>query len=136
MFLQDNTLFFAVDTYVKTYLTEEKRRFLCKKTGIARQPFVYRQTVKYLSTDVARRTLLVMLWASQKGSHSSTPSFEDYKMASVAGGGPVEIDNTYGTESCLGVVEVDIEKISNQQLVVGWYRLFTPETYQPECDSN
>ena len=126
-----------MDTYVKTYLTEENRRFLCKKTGIAKQPFVYRQTVKYLSTDVARRTLLVMLLTLPKGSHSSAPSFEDYKLASVAGGGPVEIDNNHhGSESCLGVVEVDIEKISNQQLVVGWYRLFTPETYQPECDYN
>ena len=127
---------FSVDTYVKTYLTEENRRFLCKKTTIARQPFVYRQAVKYLSTDVPRRNLLVMLWSLEKGgSRSSAPSFEDYKLAAIAGGGPLEIDSRHGTENCLGVIEVDIEKILSQQLVVGWYRLFTPDTYQPECDS-
>ena len=77
-----------------------------------------------------------MVWALQKGTRSSTPSFEDYKIASSAGGGPIEFDNSYGMENCLGVVEVEIEKILNQQLVVGWYRLFTPDTYQQESDSN
>ena len=77
-----------------------------------------------------------MLWALQKANHSSTPSFEDYKLAAIAGGGPLEIDSTHTIENCLGVVEVEIEKILNQQLVVGWYKMFTPDTYQPECDSN
>ena len=77
-----------------------------------------------------------MVWALQKGTRSSTPSFEDYKLAAIGGGGPIDGDNSYGIENCLGVVEVEIEKIFNQQLVVGWYRLFTPDTYQPECDSN
>ena len=121
---------------MKTYLTEENRRFLCKKTGVAKQPFEYRQTVKYLSSDVPRRTLLVMLVALQKSNHSSAPSFEDYKLAANAGGGPLEIDSKHSIENCLGVVEVEIGRMLDQQLVVGWYKMFTPETYQQECDPN
>ena len=82
-----------------------------------------------------RRNLLVMIWAVQKGNRNSTPSYEDYKLAAIAGRGPSDMDNSYGMENCLGVVEVAIEKILNQQLVVGWYRLFTPDSYQLDSDS-
>ena len=77
-----------------------------------------------------------MLWALEKGGNrSSAPSFEDYKLAAIGGGGPIEIDSSNVIENCLGVIEVDIEQILRQQLIVGWYRLFTPDTYQSECDS-
>ena len=76
-----------------------------------------------------------MIWAVQKGNRNSTPSYEDYKLAAIAGRCPSDMDNSYGMENCLGVVEVAIEKILNQQLVVGWYRLFTPDSYQLDSDS-
>ena len=117
-------------------MTEGDRRFLCKKTGTARQPFVYRQTVKYLASDVPRRSLLVMLWISEKADHPPTPSFDDYKLASIAGGGAIEFANTATSENCLGLIEVEIEKLMSAQLVVGWYKLFTPKTYQEENDVN
>ena len=78
-----------------------------------------------------------MLWISEKADHpSSTPSFDDYKLASIAGGGAIEFANTTTNESCLGLIEVEIEKLMSAQLVVGWYKLFTPNTYQEECDVN
>ena len=130
--------FYLVDTYVKTYLSEGIRRFLCRKTTISRQSMVYRQTVKYLSSDVPRRKLLAMLWVIEKKNH---PSFEDYQLASVAGGGTMDVkDKAYWKENtedeCIGVVEVDIGKLINQQLVVGWYQLFNLNTYQTGSDSN
>ena len=40
-----------------------------------------------------------MLWISEKADHPSTPSFDDYKLASIAGGGAIEFANTTTNEN-------------------------------------
>lgn len=122
--------FHSVDTYVKTYLAEDDRRFLRKRTALARQPFVYRQTVKYLSSDVPRRTLLVMVWAKNNFSdfaHRNPGDFYTHER---------EHRGHHPSNNCLGAAEVNISKIIPKQMVVGWYKLFPPDYYNPESDSN
>ena len=113
-------LYYLLDTYVKTFLCEGDRRFLLRKTGVARNlpnagDPLYRQTVKYLASDIPRRTLVAMV--------ATAPRQKMY-----------EFDPMLGTT--LGVAEIDIDKIVRKQLVAGWYRLFAASLYNAENDSN
>ena len=115
-----NIIIFTSDTYVKTYLCEGDRRFLLRKTGVARflpnagDP-LYRQTVKYIATDIPRRTLIAMV--------TSAPRTKMYDFDPMVG-------------SVLGVAEIDIDKLARKQLVAGWYKLFDASLYNAEHDEN
>ena len=40
------------------------------------------------------------------------------------------------SSNCLGVAEISIQKVIPKQLVVGWYKLFPADIYDPQSDSN
>lgn len=98
------------DTYVTTQLMEEDRRFLTRRTGIVRQLSnpIYRQTIKYLASDVSRRRLVATVW-------SLPPPEIKYD----SGGHHV-------VEECIGLAQINIDKLMTRQLLVGWYKLFPP----------
>jgi hypothetical protein len=47
-----------------------------------------------------------------------------------------EYDPMSGATLTLGVAEIDVDKLSQRQLVAGWYKLFDPAIYDLEHDSN
>ena len=102
------------DTYVSTQLMEEDRRFLARRTGIVRHLAnpIYRQSIKYLASDVARRSLVATVW-------SVPPPESTYENGLVDGSG--------GGEDCIGVAQINIDKLMMRQLLVGWYKLFPPQ---------
>ena len=105
-------LIYFSDTYVTTQLCENERRFLTRRTGIVRQIStpLYRQTVKYLTSDVARRVLVATMW-------SRVPPEAKYDPMNLVG-----LVNE-GDER-IGIANIDIDKLVMRQLIVGWYKLF------------
>ena len=93
-----------------TQLCENERRFLTRRTGIVRQIStpLYRQTVKYLTSDVARRVLVATMW-------SRVPPEAKYDPMNLVG-----LVNE-GDER-IGIANIDIDKLVMRQLIVGWYR--------------
>ena len=79
-----------------------------------------------------------MLMALDFQNLTSAPTFEDYKLAAITGGGSIGVDKLHGIDNtkhdCVGVAKIDIGKILHGQVVAGWYHLFDPDTYQSEGD--
>ena len=103
-----------LDTYVTTQLMEEDRRFLTRRTGVVRQLSspIYRQSIKYLASDVSRRSLVASVWALPP---------PEIKYDPMGGGGANDGGNG---EECVGVAQINIDKLMLRQLMVGWYKLF------------
>ena len=101
------------DTFVTTQLAEEDRQFLTRRTGVVRQLTnpIYRQSVKYLASDVSRRYLVATVW-------SIFPPEINYD-GSIGGNGQKQ-------EECIGLAQINIDKLMPRQLIVGWYKLFPP----------
>lgn len=68
---------------------------------------LYRQTVKYLASDVSRRGLVASVWARDPPEIKYDPT-----------------GMTLEGEECMGVATIDIDKLAMRQLLVGWYKLF------------
>jgi len=94
------------DTYVKTSLREQDRKFLKKKSRVvasSSEPF-YNHRVKFLASDIPRRSLNVSVW------HKPGP-------------GP----KLGHCGNCVGEVEISVDKIKDKQTAIrGWYKLFPP----------
>ena len=90
---------------------EEDRRFLTQRTGVVRQLTspIYRQTIKYLASDVARRCLVATMWSLPAPSGKCDPGVHHQVV-----------------EECIGVAQINIDKLMLRQLLVGWYKLFPP----------
>ena len=71
---------------------------------------IYRQTIKYLATDVPRRILVATVW-------SLPPSQIKYD--------PI-VGHQVAAEVCIGSALINIDKLMLRQMVVGWYKLFPP----------
>ena len=121
------------DTYVKTYLCEDERRFLKRRSCTVRHSNdpMYRHTIRYLATDVPRRTLLALIW----GKRRPEPGYPEPQRQVIRGGAIVT--EPHPLTQCLGICEIDVDRLRSKQLTVGWYRLFPPVVYQVnESDSN
>ena len=101
-----NYFSFFSDTFVTTQLCENDRLFLTRKTSIVRQLCnpLYRQTVKYLTSDVSRRILVTKVFTRM------SPE--------------TKYDSQDLSEECMGIASIDIDKLEMRQLLVGWYKLF------------
>ena len=90
---------------------EEDRRFLTRRTAIIRQLTnpIYRQSIKYLSSDVSRRCLVTTVWSLPPPEIKYDP-----------------IGGHHVVEECIGVAQINIDKLMMRQLVVGWYKLLPP----------
>lgn len=94
---------------------EEDRRFLTRRTGIVRQLSnpIYRQSIKYLASDVSRRSLVATVW-------SLPPAEIKYD----------SLGHQIHVEECIGAAQINIDKLMTRQLLVGWYKLFPPFDHQ------
>ncbi|KAH8251061.1 hypothetical protein KR026_008483, partial [Drosophila bipectinata] len=92
------------DTYVKCYIKDGDRLRHKKKTRVVRhsaEPF-YRQTIKYQSSDVFGRNIVIMVWQRCVG-----------------------FEHNQG----LGGTEVNLDKVNIGQHINGWYPLFPMHSY-------
>ncbi|XP_037931754.1 regulating synaptic membrane exocytosis protein 2-like [Teleopsis dalmanni] len=92
------------DTYVKCYIKDGDRLRHKKKTRVIRhsaEPF-YKQTIKYQSSDVFGRNIVIMLWQRCVG-----------------------FEHNQG----LGGTEVNLDKLNMAQHIGGWYPLFPMHSY-------
>ncbi|XP_026849483.1 regulating synaptic membrane exocytosis protein 2 isoform X3 [Drosophila persimilis] len=92
------------DTYVKCYIKDGERLRHKKKTRVVRhsaEPF-YRQTIKYQSSDVFGRNIVIMVWQRCVG-----------------------FEHNQG----MGGTEVNLDKVNIGQHINGWYPLFPMHSY-------
>ncbi|XP_062127373.1 regulating synaptic membrane exocytosis protein 1 isoform X2 [Drosophila sulfurigaster albostrigata] len=92
------------DTYVKCYIKDGDRLRHKKKTRVVRhaaEPF-YKQTIKYQSSDVFGRNIVIMVWQRCVG-----------------------FEHNQG----LGGTEVNLDKVNIGQHINGWYPLFPMHSY-------
>ncbi|XP_017071137.1 regulating synaptic membrane exocytosis protein 2 isoform X2 [Drosophila eugracilis] len=92
------------DTYVKCYIKDGDRLRHKKKTRVVRHAAepLYRQTIKYQSSDVFGRNIVIMVWQRCVG-----------------------FEHNQG----LGGTEVNLDKVSIGQPINGWYPLFPMHSY-------
>ncbi|KMY97180.1 regulating synaptic membrane exocytosis protein 1 isoform X1 [Drosophila simulans] len=92
------------DTYVKCYIKDGDRLRHKKKTRVVRHAAepLYRQTIKYQSSDVFGRNIVIMVWQRCVG-----------------------FEHNQG----LGGTEVNLDKLSIGQPINGWYPLFPMHSY-------
>ncbi|XP_043951095.1 regulating synaptic membrane exocytosis protein 2 isoform X3 [Drosophila biarmipes] len=92
------------DTYVKCYIKDGDRLRHKKKTRVVRHAAepIYRQTIKYQSSDVFGRNIVIMVWQRCVG-----------------------FEHNQG----LGGTEVNLDKVSIGQPISGWYPLFPMHSY-------
>ncbi|XP_076372837.1 uncharacterized protein LOC143257680 [Tachypleus tridentatus] len=87
------------DTYIKTYLKEGQRQLQKRKTRVVRSTSnpQYRQTLKYSTSDILARHLLVMVFQRQKGFDHNQP---------------------------IGAVEIELGRLDLTKSMVCWYPLY------------
>uniref|UniRef100_A0A1A9WD27 C2 domain-containing protein n=1 Tax=Glossina brevipalpis TaxID=37001 RepID=A0A1A9WD27_9MUSC len=92
------------DTYVKCYIKDGDRLRHKKKTRVVRHAAepIYKQTIKYQSSDVFGRNIVIMLWQRCVG-----------------------FEHNQG----LGGTEVNLDKVNIAQHIGGWYPLFPMHSY-------
>uniref|UniRef100_A0A1I8P2R3 Regulating synaptic membrane exocytosis protein 2 n=1 Tax=Stomoxys calcitrans TaxID=35570 RepID=A0A1I8P2R3_STOCA len=92
------------DTYVKCYIKDGDRLRHKKKTRVVRHSAepIYKQTIKYQSSDVFGRNIVIMVWQRCVG-----------------------FEHNQG----LGGTEVNLDKINMGQHIGGWYPLFPMHSF-------
>jgi hypothetical protein len=95
---------------------EGERRFLTRRTGIVRQLTnpLYRQTVKYLTSDVSQRGIVATVWSRPPPEIKYDPNI------------------MMEAEECIGSAIIDVDKLGMKQLLVGWFKLFPPPHYSAQ----
>jgi len=94
-----------------TFLREGERRFLKSRSSLVSNscdPY-YKHTVKYLASDLPRRSLHVGVWSQRPGGKGQDPAL------------------------CEGLVEVRLEHLQEGMTTRGWYPLF-PAGLSPDLD--
>lgn len=91
----------STDTYVKTYLKEDRTKMNKKKTKIVCNSWTpqFKHSIKYTASTVYNRSLLVMLWKKEKGFASSS-------------------------NQPLGLVEIAINQMELDKPTTEWYNLY------------